>query len=121
MIGSLMIGLAYYAMEHVFRHISGGPFNPAIALAQVIWQVMTYTKEPGFTWSHWTGDYVAIFLIAPLLGGLMAGNFYSYIWRVEYQIPQWMEKAKAEIEEREGDHPTHTGPRFYPEKEMDKQ
>jgi glycerol uptake facilitator-like aquaporin len=36
-IGSLMIGVAYIVVEHVFRHISGGPFNPAIALAQVMW------------------------------------------------------------------------------------
>ena len=42
MIGSLMIGLAYYLMEMVFRNISGGPFNPAIALAQIIWQAMSY-------------------------------------------------------------------------------
>lgn len=83
LVGSLMIGLAYSTMEMVFRHVSGGPFNPAIAIAQIIWQVMTYGKQPGFTWSHWTGDYVAIYMIAPMLGALMAGNFYSFIHREE--------------------------------------
>jgi hypothetical protein len=32
-----------------------------------------------------------------------------------------MEKTKAEMEERENGHTPNIGPKFYPEKEMDKQ
>jgi len=37
MVAALMVGLAYYAMENTFRGISGGPMNPAVSLAQIMW------------------------------------------------------------------------------------
>ena len=86
MIRALMIGLAYFAMQQTFRNVTGGPLNPAIALAQIIWQITTFRYYPGTTWSHWTGDYITMYMMGPFLGGLMAGNFYNYLKRVEFRL-----------------------------------
>jgi len=41
-IAAIMIGLAYFAMVHTFREISSGSLNPAIVLAQIMWQTTTF-------------------------------------------------------------------------------
>ena len=108
MIRALMIGIAYFAMTETFRNVTGGPLNPAIALAQIVWQMTTYKYEPGFTWSKWTGDYATMYLMGPFLGGLMAGNFYNYLKRVEFRLAKQAREAKeaeqrAKLENRETD------------------
>ena len=82
MIRALMIGFAYFSMQMTFRNVTGGPLNPAITLAQILWQITTYKYSPGFTWSHWTADYAVMYMMGPFIGGLMAGNFYNYLKRV---------------------------------------
>ena len=92
-----MIGLAYFAMIHTFREISAGPLNPAIVIAQIMWQTTTFKYQPGFDWNHWTGEYATMYIMGPILGGLIAGNFYNYLKQVEFRLPK--EKNDPEFDD----------------------
>lgn len=87
-ISAIMIGLAYYAMIYTFREISAGPLNPAIVIAQIMWQTTTFSYQPGFDWNHWTGEYATMYLMGPILGGMIAANFYNYLKQVEFRLPK---------------------------------
>lgn len=59
--------------------VSGGIFNPAVALAQIVWQNLTYMYAYGPQQRYWTFEYGLSYLIAPFLGGFMAGNIFNHI------------------------------------------
>ena len=59
----------------MFREVSGGVCNPAIALAKIIWQSFTLEFEHGNDTSsqYWSKEYMISFFIGPIVGALAAG------------------------------------------------
>lgn len=67
------IGLSF-----MFAKVSGGIFNPAVALSQIVWQNLTYKFEVGADQSYWTPEYATCYVLAPMVGAFMAGNVFGY-------------------------------------------
>ena len=66
----LAIGLSYAGILLVGEPVSGGVFNPSIAAAASIIDFFDY------------GDsylYLPIFILAPAVGGILAGHLFSYL------------------------------------------
>ena len=91
-----MVGL-----QLMFKEVSGGIFNPAIALSQIVWQNVTYFYLPGVDQSYWTPEYAACYIIAPLVGAFMAGNVFNYQKRLYRRIE--LNDFEGEISEEELD------------------
>ena len=62
----------------MFKDVSGGIFNPALSIAQICWQNLTYFYEVGEDQSYWTPDYAVCYIMAPMIGAFMAGNVFNF-------------------------------------------
>ncbi len=65
-------------MQIMFSKVSGGLFNPALALSQIVWQNLTYYFEKGADQSYWTPEYATCYIVAPFVGAFLAGNVFGY-------------------------------------------
>jgi len=70
---------AFYACGDIFRDVSGGFLNPAVALAQITWQNVTVKLDPNHEWAMWTFEYSICYLIGPLVGAFVAGTVFNYV------------------------------------------
>ena len=98
MINALAIGLAYYVCLLLTTGITGGCLNPAFALIQLPYQIFYINKMESYIHIPLTGivaQIYAIYIFAPLCGGIMAGLYQKYVnevflWRSEkaktYQV-----------------------------------
>jgi glycerol uptake facilitator-like aquaporin len=64
--------------NQLFRGVSGGVFNPALALAEICWQNLTYYYEPGGDQPYWTPDFAVSYIMAPFVGAFFAANMYNF-------------------------------------------
>lgn len=62
----------------MFDKVSGGLFNPAVALSQITWQNVTNNLGEGKDAAFWTPEYASCYVLAPFVGGFMAGNIFGY-------------------------------------------
>lgn len=67
----IAIGLSYLIGSTVIGSISGGMFNPVVG---IIPQVFRYVTGGGFT-----PETIALYAIAPVLGGIAAAQLYEFI------------------------------------------
>ena len=63
----------------MFRDVSGGFTNPAVAFGQIIWQNAAVKLDPTQTWAVWTFEYSICYLIGPLIGAFVAGTVFNYV------------------------------------------
>ncbi|MEX0995271.1 MAG: MIP/aquaporin family protein [Balneolaceae bacterium] len=68
----IAIGLSYAGLFVVGEPVSGGFFNPALAAGASIADYIDH----GTSWI-----YLPVYLIAPALGGILAGHLYNYFER----------------------------------------
>lgn len=66
--------------------MSRGCLNPALALAQICWQNLTYSYEQSTDQSYWTAEYALSYIMGPTLGAFMAGNVYNYQRRLKNKM-----------------------------------
>jgi len=76
MIVCIIIG--WIGLTTCLVEVSGAIFNPAIALAQILWQEMTYKYDSNYV-RYWTFEYAISYMIGPLLGGFLGGNLFNQI------------------------------------------
>ena len=62
----------------MFKEVSGGLFNPAVALSQIIWQNLAAKLGRQKDEVYWTPEYATCYILAPFVGGFMAGNIFGY-------------------------------------------
>lgn len=85
----------------MFKDVSGGVFNPAIALSQIVWQNVTYMYLPYIDQSYWTPEYATCYITAPIVGAFMAGNVFNYQKRLYRRIE--LNDFEGEISDEELD------------------
>lgn len=66
------------ALNQMFKRLSGGVFNPALALAQICWQNLTYYYEIGSDSPYWTPDYAVCYILGPMFGAFLGGNLFNF-------------------------------------------
>ena len=72
--------VASIALIQLFRDVSGGVFNPCLALAQICWQNLTYYySKDEVDGAYWTPDYAVCYILAPFLGAFFAANMFNRI------------------------------------------
>lgn len=98
-LGALTVILALWANGSSFGVVSGGIFNPAIALMCIVWHNITWQYDENSSWSNWTPDMAGIELIAPMFAGYIAGNIFNYQKRLYKKIEDYQKKKELEIEE----------------------
>jgi len=75
----LVIGLSYTGILMVGQPVTGGMFNPALAVAISI--VDFFDHGESYLYLH-------IYILSPAIGALIAGNLFSYFARIEYSRPE---------------------------------
>ena len=85
-------------LTYMFKSVSGGLFNPAIALSQIIWQNTTYMYEIGADQSYWTPEYATCYILAPFIGAFLAGNVFGYQKRLYLRIEHNLHESESEEE-----------------------
>lgn len=86
--------IAWIGLYTCLEGVSGGIFNPAVALAQIIWQNLTYMYAYGPQQRYWTFEYALGYLIAPFLGGFMAGNIFNQVKSVIHKMEGYHPKSR---------------------------
>lgn len=89
--------VASIALNQLFKRLSGGVFNPALALAQICWQNLTYYYEIGSDSPYWTPDYAVCYILAPMFGAYLGGNLFNFQKRIlrNYQATDIPEEDEA--------------------------
>jgi hypothetical protein len=85
-------------MQIMFSKVSGGLFNPALALSQIVWQNLTYYFEQGADQSYWTPEYATCYILAPFVGAFLAGNVFGYQKRLYLRIEHNLHESESEEE-----------------------
>ena len=70
----------------MFREISGGVCNPAIALANIIWQEFTLSVDQDNENSQWTYEYAMSYFFGPVSGAFLAGVSYNMLQHTSEQM-----------------------------------
>jgi glycerol uptake facilitator-like aquaporin len=81
----------------MFKEVSGGLFNPAVALSQIIWQNLAAKLGRQKDEVYWTPEYATCYILAPFVGGFMAGNIFGY----QKRLYQKMELDLVDREDEE--------------------
>lgn len=89
----LTIPVGLYAIVTMFSEISGGIVNPGFIIAGICWQNLTWMYYPDTSWSRWTKEYAAVYVIGPFLGAFIAG----FIYNLQRRVVANMEKTGAEL------------------------
>ena len=63
----------------MFREVSGGIANPAVALAKIIWQEFTLNVDNESDNSQWTYEYALSFIVGPFCGAYLAGIVFNVL------------------------------------------
>ena len=72
------MAVALYVCQDMFRDVSGGFCNPALALAQIIWQNFAKNMDPNHEWAVWTFEYGFCYCVGPIIGGFVAGSVFNF-------------------------------------------
>ena len=72
MLGSSTVGLALMVGAKISGRISGGCLNPAVGISLTMWSWIDDVGDMGDLW---------IYIIGPLLGGLIAGLVHRFLHR----------------------------------------
>ena len=83
---ALVMAAGLAAVQHMFREISGGVCNPAIALANIVWQEFTLKVDQDNQNSQWTYEYALSFFIGPLMGAFLAGVCQNMLTHTAYKM-----------------------------------
>lgn len=89
--------MAWIGLYTCFEGISGGIFNPALALAQIVWQNLTYMYAYGPQQRYWTFEYGLGYIIAPFMGGFMAGNIFNRIKDSIHKIEGYHHRKRTTV------------------------
>lgn len=73
---ALACAATLYGMIETFRNVSNGVHNPALHIAQIVWQTTTY-KYGSSDWSHWTPDSVTMYIAGPCIGACLAAVLFN--------------------------------------------
>lgn len=90
-------------LHQMFKEVSGGIFNPALSIAQICWQNLTYRYEIGSDQSYWTPDYAVCYIMAPWIGAFMAGNVFNFQKRLLRRMDTGVYDEPLSTEEEEGE------------------
>ena len=85
---------ASMAVQQIFREISGGVANPAIAGATIIWQEFTLNVDNENNHSQWTYEYAISFIAGPFCGAFLAGVVHNMQNYYAEQIKNYVPKSK---------------------------
>lgn len=77
-LASASIAVTSYGVTSFFRHVSGGLFNPALAIMSVVWCSLTYQYDHDVNWSRWSVDLAFVYLVAPFMGAFLAGHLFNW-------------------------------------------
>lgn len=91
--------VAQVGVQVMFKNVSGGLCNPAVALSQITWQNLTYYYELGVDQSYWTPDYACCYILAPMVGAFMAGNLFGYQKKLYARIRHNLHESESSEEE----------------------
>jgi glycerol uptake facilitator-like aquaporin len=67
------------SLHQLFKEVSGGVFNPALAVAQIFWQNQSFFLEIGFNMPYWTPVYSVCYIFGPLIGAFLAGTIFNIL------------------------------------------
>ena len=88
------MSIALLAVSQIFREISGGIANPAIASAKIIWQEFTLKVDRDNMNSQWTYEYAISFIAGPFCGAFLAGVVFNMLnWHADL-IKNYVPKDK---------------------------
>jgi len=96
MIVCIIIG--WIGLTTCLVEVSGAIFNPAIALAQILWQEMTYKYDSDYV-RNWTFEYAISYMIGPLLGGFLGGNLFNQIKLAIIGVEEENNRTKSKMVE----------------------
>lgn len=94
--GALSMAVALAAVNLIFREISGGIANPAIALAKIIWQEFTLKVDVENDNSQWTYEYALSFIMGPFCGAYLAGVVFNALNYHAKLINDYVPKSKRD-------------------------
>lgn len=80
--------VASMGLNQIFKNVSGGCFNPSLALAQICWQNLTYYYKEGVDGAYWTPDYAVCYIMGPMIGAFFAGNLFNLQKRVLRRVEE---------------------------------
>ena len=90
------VALTLVGLSEIMEHVSGGIFNPAVALAQIAWQNLTFNYS-GLDQSFWTGEYMVCYIFGPLVGAFMGANVFQYYRKTVIAMETYVEESDDSI------------------------
>ena len=90
------MGVAFAAVQRMFREVSGGLANPAIAFGTIIWEEFTLRYDPLTTESPWTYELAASYFVGPFCGAILAGVCHNLLKSAAEMVKNYVPPNKQE-------------------------
>lgn len=95
----LAIGITFQMCVEMFSEVSGGVFNPAIALSLILWNAFAGQMDPTFVAAQLPASYATCYLFAPVVGAVVAGTTFNYLAQIQEEMADHEDDESEELDD----------------------
>ena len=100
-IGLLAIGITFQMCVEMFSEVSGGVFNPAIALSLILWNAFAGQMDPTFVAAQLPASYATCYLFAPVVGAVVAGTTFNYLAQIQEEMAEGGDDDSVDLDDQD--------------------